>query len=97
MILAHFGGGYPLFSIMKKIRMPEHVRFDTAALPYLYDPALYFQVMEQVGEECLVFGSDWPLLSPSRYFRDMEPLSENRKTALKGGNLFRFLENPPTA
>ena len=53
--------------------MPEvkktlaNVYFDSAASPFLYSPRIYTQAIETVGSEKLLFGSDYPLLSPQGY------------------------------
>jgi len=73
-ILAHWGGGLFFFGLLKK-QVKESLRnvfFDTAASPYLYDAAVYRLAIELVGIEKILFGSDFPLLSPARYFDEMK-------------------------
>ncbi len=73
-ILAHWGGGLPFYGLLKK-EVPEifrNVYFDTAASPYIYRPAIYRAVAEMVGPEKILFGSDYPLLPPSRYLKEIE-------------------------
>jgi predicted TIM-barrel fold metal-dependent hydrolase len=73
-ILAHWGGGLPFYGLMKK-EAPEvyqRVYFDTAASPYLYRPEIYRLAGEMVGPEKILFGSDYPLLPPSRYLKEMQ-------------------------
>ena len=73
-ILAHWGGGLFFFSLLKKEvkQRLNRVYFDTAASPYLYDPSVYRLAIELVGAEKILFGSDFPLLPPARYFDEMK-------------------------
>jgi len=94
-ILAHWGGGLPFYGLMKK-EAPEafkNVFFDTAASPYLYRPVIYRLGAEMVGPEKILFGSDYPLLPPSRYFKEMEEagLPEDWRAMIVGENLARIL------
>ncbi|MEW6387908.1 MAG: amidohydrolase family protein [Thermodesulfobacteriota bacterium] len=94
-ILAHWGGGLPFFGLLKK-EVPEtfiNVYFDTAASPYLYRPEIYRLAAEMTGPEKILFGSDYPLLTPSRYLKEMEQagLSEEWREMILGKNLARLL------
>jgi predicted TIM-barrel fold metal-dependent hydrolase len=89
-ILAHWGGGIFFFNLLKK-EMKDHLRnvyFDTAASPFLYDPAIYRAAVEIVGESKVLFGSDYPLLDPQRYFDEISEagLSEDAIALICGGN-----------
>jgi hypothetical protein len=46
-----------------------------------------------LGKEKILFGSDYPLLPPSRYFKEMEAsgLTQEEKEAIEGGNARRLL------
>jgi hypothetical protein len=95
-ILAHWGGGLPFYGLLKK-EAPEvfrRVYFDTAASPYLYRPEIYRLVAEMVGPEKILFGSDFPLLSPKRYLEEMEEanLPENWRQMILGQNLAHLLD-----
>lgn len=94
-ILAHWGGGLPFYGLMKK-EAPEvfsRVYFDTAASPYLYRPAIYHLAAEMVGPEKILFGSDYPLLPPSRYVKEIQDagLSEEWQEMILGKNLAGLL------
>jgi predicted TIM-barrel fold metal-dependent hydrolase len=94
-ILAHWGGRLPFYGLLKK-EAPEtfrNVYFDTAASPYIYRPVIYRVVAEMVGPEKVLFGSDYPLLPPSRYVQEMEEagLSEEWREMILGNNLARLL------
>ena len=72
-ILAHWGGGLFFYHLMKREvkRVLQNTWFDTAASPYLYDPQIYSIATRIVGPEKILFGSDFPLLKPGRYFKEM--------------------------
>ncbi len=71
LILAHFGGGLPLFAALKKEvgELLSGVYFDTAAMPFLFKPQVFTMALEVLGLEHFLFGSDFPLLPPDRYRR----------------------------
>ena len=73
-VLAHWGGGLFFFNLLKKEvkESLKNVYFDTAASPYLYDADVYRLAIERVGVAKILFGSDFPLLSPIRYFDEMK-------------------------
>ena len=73
-ILAHWGGGLLFYALMKKevVKVLENVWFDTAASPFLYHPEMYRVAGEVVGFDKILFGSDYPLLKPQQYFKEME-------------------------
>ncbi|MEW6669061.1 MAG: amidohydrolase family protein [Thermodesulfobacteriota bacterium] len=94
-ILAHWGGGLFFYALMKKeVREAlGNTWFDTAASPFLYKPEVYRIAGGIVGFEKILFGSDFPLLRPGRYFREMEsagvpPEAVNR---IRGDNAARLL------
>ena len=94
-ILAHWGGRLPFYGLLKK-EVPEtfkNVYFDTAASPYIYRPVIYRVVAEMVGPEKILFGSDYPLLPPSRYLKEMEEakLPEDWREMILGKNLAQLL------
>jgi predicted TIM-barrel fold metal-dependent hydrolase len=89
-VLAHWGGGLFFYALMKK-EVREVLRntwFDTAASPYLYTPDIYRIAGEIIGYERILFGSDYPLLKPGRYFREMETarIPEGAVKRIKGEN-----------
>jgi len=73
-VLAHWGGGIFFFNLLKKEvkeRM-KNVYFDTAASPFLYDLQIYRQAKDIIGADKILFGSDFPLLKPERYFKEIK-------------------------
>lgn len=95
LILAHWGGGLLFYALLKKeVRETlRNVYFDTAASPFLYDSAIWETAARIVGADKILFGTDYPLLRPARYFREIDasPLSEADKALVKGGNAARLL------
>jgi predicted TIM-barrel fold metal-dependent hydrolase len=99
LILAHWGGGLCFYELLKK-EAPDvlkRVYYDTAASPFLYSPSMYRIAIDIVGKEKILFGSDYPLLGPSRYFREMEEagLTAEEINAISGenaGRLFGILD-----
>lgn len=69
LLLAHFGGGLPLLAALKR-EVKEAlalVRFDTAAMPFLFDPCALPMALKTLGPEYFFMGTDYPLLKPGRY------------------------------
>ncbi|UCF91513.1 MAG: amidohydrolase family protein [Desulfobacterales bacterium] len=97
-VLAHWGGGIFFFSLLKKEVKDrlKNIYFDTAASPFLYDPAIYRLGVELAGVDKILFGSDYPLLNPARYFSEMEQagLSQAELDRIWGLNAQTLLEDP---
>ncbi len=94
-ILAHWGGGIFFFNLLKKeVRATlANVYFDTAASPFLYDSAIYPTAVQLAGVDKVLFGSDFPLIRPARYFREMKAsgLPEADIAQICGENARRLL------
>jgi len=94
-ILAHWGGGLLFYSLMKKeVKAAlKNVYFDTAASPFLYDPEIYPTAVRLVGLDKILFGSDYPLLPPARYFQEMQAagLSKEQIKTVCGLNAAKLL------
>jgi len=93
-ILAHWGGGLPFYELMPEVaKAMANVYYDTAASPYLYSKKIYAVVREIVGIEKILFGSDFPLLSPRKYFLELEDsgLSKEDRRKILGLNLSSLL------
>jgi len=93
-VLAHWGGGIFFYNLMKKEakEVLKNIWFDTAASPFLYDSSVYRVALAAGVLERVLFGSDYPLLKPSRYFRDLDEsgLSEMEKQRVVGDNASRL-------
>ena len=95
-ILAHWGAGLFFFSLMKKgVReVLKNAYFDTAASPYLYRRDIYPLAAKLIGADRILFGSDYPLLAPSRYFKEIQNCGLNplEIEAICGGNAAKLLK-----
>lgn len=62
LILAHWGGGLAFFELNPFLRkILKNVFYDTAASPLLYDASIFRRMIEIVGSNKIIFGSDYPL------------------------------------
>ena len=93
-VLAHWGGGLLFYELMPEVaKALTHVYYDTAASPFLYSKKIYSLGCEIAGTDKIIFGSDFPLLSPKRYFQEMKEsgLKKGDQRKLLGLNLSRLL------
>ena len=94
-VLGHWGGGIFFYSLLKKevAESLKNVYYDTAASPYLYDTRIYTVAVQLTGPDKILFGSDYPLLPPSRYLEEFMQagLSEAEIEQICGGNAVRLL------
>ena len=94
-VLAHWGGGIFFYGLMKKEvkEVFQNVWFDTAASPYLYSPDIYRIAGAAIGFEKILFGSDYPLLKPQRYFNEIGSagLTTRSMDLVKGLNAEKLL------
>lgn len=95
LILAHLGGLLPFYELNPRIRkIMYNVYYDTAAVPLLYRAAVYKAVVEVVGPEKILYGSDYPLLLYPRQTRTpgfTRLLSELRAAGLAPAQLALIL------
>ena len=94
-VLAHWGGGLLFYTLLKKeVReVMSNTWFDTAASTYLYLPDIYRVAGEIIGNDKILFGSDYPLINPGRYLKEMEStgLSAESIKRLTGENAASLL------
>jgi hypothetical protein len=93
-VCAHWGGGLPFYALMPEVaRALENTYFDTAASPFLYRPQIYGQAIQIVGEEKVLFGSDFPLMPQGRPMAEVRSLSlpQHIEELILGGNAARLL------
>ena len=93
-VCAHWGGGLPFYALMPEVKQAmNNVFFDTAASPFLYSPQIYNQVIQLVGAEKILFGSDYPLLAQSRLLEEIRSLDlpEETRDLILSGNAQRLL------
>ena len=93
-VCAHWGGGLPFYALMPEVESAlTNVYFDTAATYFLYKPQIFRQVIETLGNNKILFGSDYPLLSPKRIVDQIKNcyLAKNDIDEILGGNARRLL------
>jgi uncharacterized protein len=99
LIFAHWGGGLLFYELLKKEApgVLTDVHYDTAASPFLYRAEIYKAATDIVGSAKILFGSDYPLISPDRYFEEMKQsgLSGPQLDAIKGKNAARIFGLEP--
>ena len=94
-VCAHWGGGLPFYALMPEVKQAmSNVFFDTAASPFLYKSEVYNQVIQLVGADKVLFGSDYPLLAQSRLLIEIDSLGlpEETKNLILSGNARRLLD-----
>jgi len=96
-VLAHWGGGIFFYGLMKKeVREAlDNVWFDIAASPYLYLPDVYRVSGKIMGFDKILFGSDFPLIKPGRYIKEMESVGLPKEAMKKitGENALKLLRS----
>jgi len=93
-VCAHWGGGLPFYALMPEVKKAmNNVFFDTSASPFLYTPQVYNQVIQLVGADKVLFGSDYPLLGQGRLLKEIESLDLPEETArlILSGNAQKVL------
>ena len=88
MIAAHLGAGASFYLEMPEVRAAiESLYFDTAAVPLLYDGESVARLVALAGANRVLFGSDYPLLSPRRQLQRITALLPGDSAqAVCGGN-----------
>ncbi len=88
MIAAHLGGGLPFYLQMPELRTAlSMIWFDTAAAALLYDENSVARLVDLAGPARVLFGSDYPLLSPRRQLQRITALLPGDiAQAVCGGN-----------
>ncbi len=82
MVGAHLAGGLPLYASKRWARKALASAYaDTAALRYLYEVSVLPGVVQELGADRLLFGSDYPLVKQSA------ALDEVRASGLDGADL----------
>jgi len=93
-VCAHWGGGLPFYATMPEVKTAlKNAYFDTAASLFLYKPEIYRQVIQVIGEDKILFGTDYPLISAGRYIKEIETMGLPSLTIEKilGGNARKLL------
>jgi predicted TIM-barrel fold metal-dependent hydrolase len=93
-VCAHWGGGIPFYALMPEVATAmKNVYVDTAATVLLYDPRIYKAVIDIIGSNKILFGSDFPLINPTRIINQINSsgLSDKEKKAILGSNAWALL------
>ncbi|MGI8914737.1 MAG: amidohydrolase family protein [Chloroflexota bacterium] len=93
-IAAHWGGGLFTYELMPEVRRDLlNVVYDTAAGRLLYEPAIFSLALRLLGPQKILWGSDFPLLSPRFDLRAIAQLDleEEASARLLGENCRSFL------
>lgn len=93
-VLAHWGGGLPFYELMPEVRESlRNVFYDSAASTYLYGSDIFPVVARIVGCERILWGTDFPLLSQSKFLDKVRlcGLNEEELSAVLGGSAARLL------
>ncbi len=93
-ILAHWGGGLLFYELMPEVKKAlTNVYYDTAASPYLYNPKILDIAVHILGEDKILFGSDFPLIKPKRYLAQAQEvgIQEEAINRIFGQNLLNLL------
>jgi hypothetical protein len=93
-VLAHWGGGLPFYALMPEVaKALTNVYFDTAATIFLYRDQIFKQVVELVGADKILFGTDYPLIAQTRIIKSITSLdlAEEIKDSILGKNAERLL------
>ncbi len=94
-ILAHWGGGLLFYETMPSVaRVTQRVYYDTAAGPFLYRKDIYRIAHQIIGPDRILFGSDYPLLQPRRYIKEIREADLDQVCVQKilGENMKRLLD-----
>ena len=97
-VLAHWGGGLPFFELMPEIRrLTQRVTYDCSASTYLYTFDVFPRVIDLVGAERVIWGSDYPVLGQARFLNKSRAMLRTRDEAAlalakNAARIFRLTE-----
>jgi predicted TIM-barrel fold metal-dependent hydrolase len=91
---AHWGGGLPFYALMPEMREAmRRTYFDCAATGFLYEPEVALKVVDLVGANHVLFGSDYPLVSQEKALDDLRSigLADSDRRLVEGENVRELL------
>lgn len=94
-ILSHWGGGLFVYELMPEVKQNlRNVYYDTAASPFIYSDDIYSIACSIAGDDRILFGSDYPLLTPKKYINAVRGRLADKKAHKKilGENAARILK-----
>jgi predicted TIM-barrel fold metal-dependent hydrolase len=81
-VLAHWGGGLPFFELMPEIRrLTRRVTYDCSASTYLYAFDVFPRVIDLIGAERVIWGSDYPVLGQARFLNKSRAMLRSAEEA----------------
>ncbi len=95
-ILGHWGGGLPFYELMPEVaKGMTNVYYDTAASPFIYSKKIYAIAIQIVGVDKIFFGTDFPLISAGRYFKELKEcgLSKRDQEKILGLNFLKLIDS----
>ena len=90
---AHWGGGLPFYATMPEVREAlDRAYVDTAASHLLYDASIFRIMVEVLGADHILFGSDFPLRDPAHEIAKIRALGLDAavEAAILGSNAARL-------
>ena len=84
----------PFYALMPEVaKALANVYFDTAATPFLYRDDMFRHIVEIIGADHILFGSDYPLIHQGRIIDTVRSLDlpEPAKSMILGSNAQRLL------
>lgn len=93
-ICAHWGGGLAFYELMPEVsEVLKNTCYDTAASTLLYKMDIFEYAASFLPPEKIVFGSDFPLISPQKFIQKIKALNlpMEKEERLFSGNAERFL------
>lgn len=88
-IAAHWGGGLPFYALMPEVHESfARTFFDSAGTKYLYSPGVFGRVIELVGANHVLFGSDFPLIEQEEALRELRDahIDDEARSLIEGEN-----------
>lgn len=86
-VLAHLGGGLPFYAAMPEVRVAlANTYVDTGAWPLLYGPEVFPPLLQLIGDDKVLFASDFPLLDQGAEVERIRRLQLSGEHAILGGN-----------
>ena len=93
-VFAHWGGGLWQYELMPEMKLYlRNAWYDTAASPWLYDPGIFNAASAAGVGDKVIYGSDFPILSWSRYNAMLQnsSLSKDEKNQLLSLNARKII------
>jgi len=82
-VAAHWGGGLPFYELMPEVgRAAVNLAYDTAASTYLYDHRIFETVIGLVGDDRVLWASDYPVLKQGPLLKKTVNRSWGTRSAL---------------